>query len=91
MAGGLNPLRRPVSGGEGFFRRGRLFAPVVFRIRTYQLPVAPQAAAYCRHMLAQPAMRRWLEDALAETWREPEHEEDVARAGEIIEDLRAGG
>ncbi|MCL2894956.1 glutathione S-transferase family protein [Brenneria tiliae] len=88
---GLTRFGGPFLAGKDFSAADAFFAPVVFRIRTYQLPVAPQAAAYCQHMLAQPAMRRWLEDALAETWREPEHEEDVAGAGEIIEDLRAAG
>ncbi|PWC10573.1 glutathione S-transferase [Brenneria roseae subsp. americana] len=86
---GLTRFGGPFLAGEQFSAVDAFFAPVVFRIRTYQLPVSPEVSAYCEHMLSQPAMQHWLEAALAETWREPSHEEDVASAGVIIEDLRA--
>ncbi|MBA5202491.1 glutathione S-transferase family protein [Pectobacterium aroidearum] len=86
---GLTRFGGPFLAGKQFSAVDAFFAPVVFRIKTYQLPVSPEAAAYCDHLLAQPAMQRWLQDALAETWREDEHEEDVKKAGEVIEDLRA--
>ncbi|GKW15559.1 glutathione S-transferase [Pectobacterium carotovorum subsp. carotovorum] len=86
---GLTRFGGPFLAGKQFSAVDAFFAPVVFRIHTYQLPVSPEAAAYCDHLLAQPAMQRWLEDALAETWREDEHEEEVKKAGEVIEDLRA--
>ncbi|MCV9878221.1 glutathione S-transferase family protein [Brenneria izbisi] len=86
---GLTRFGGPFLSGRQFSAADAFFAPVVFRIRTYQLPVSPPVSAYCEHMLSQPAMQRWLEDALAETWRETSHEEDVASAGEVIEDLRA--
>ncbi|MBJ7221202.1 MULTISPECIES: glutathione S-transferase family protein [unclassified Brenneria] len=88
---GLTRFGGPFLAGKNFSAADAFFAPVVFRINTYQLPVAPQVSAYCEHLLSQPAMQAWLKDALAETWREQEHEDDVAGAGEIIEDLRAGG
>ncbi|UUE43526.1 glutathione S-transferase family protein [Pectobacterium aroidearum] len=86
---GLTRFGGPFLAGKQFSAVDAFFAPVVFRIKTYQLPVSPEAAAYCDHLLAQPAMQRWLQDALAETWREGEHEEEVKKAGEVIEDLRA--
>ncbi|MBA5236867.1 glutathione S-transferase family protein [Pectobacterium aroidearum] len=86
---GLTRFGGPFLAGKQFSAVDAFFAPVVFRIKTYQLPVSPEAAAYCDHLLAQPAMQRWLQDALAETWREDEHEEEVKKAGEVIEDLRA--
>ena len=42
------------------------FAPVCSRIRTYELPVPPEVAAYVERMLALPAMQGWVADALAE-------------------------
>ncbi|MFP9227963.1 glutathione S-transferase family protein [Pectobacterium cacticida] len=86
---GLTRFGGPFLAGNAFTAVDAFFAPVVFRINTYQLPVSPQAAAYGARLLAQPAMQRWLADALAETWREAAHEEEVKKAGEVIEDLRA--
>ncbi|MEQ9945541.1 glutathione S-transferase family protein [Pectobacterium aroidearum] len=86
---GLTRFGGPFLAGKQFSAVDAFFAPVVFRIKTYQLPVSPEAAAYCDHLLAQPAMQRWLQDALAETWREDEHDEEVKKAGEVVEDLRA--
>jgi glutathione S-transferase len=34
-------------------------------------------------------MREWYAAALAETWREPDHDAEVGAAGTIVEDLRA--
>lgn len=85
---GLTRFAGPFLAGGAFSAADAFFAPVVFRIRTYRLPVAPEAAAYCQHMLSQPAMQNWLAQALAEPWIDQEHEEDVLNAGEVIEDLR---
>jgi glutathione S-transferase len=41
-------------------------------------------------MLAHPAMRQWEEEALAEEWREEGHEAELAQAGAIVADYRAG-
>jgi glutathione S-transferase len=42
------------------------FAPVCTRIRTYGLPVNAAAAAYVDRVFALPALRAWIEEALAE-------------------------
>ena len=42
------------------------FAPVCTRIRTFALPVGPEAGAYARRILALPAFREWETAALAE-------------------------
>ncbi|MDE8755325.1 glutathione S-transferase family protein [Pectobacterium polaris] len=86
---GLTRFGGPFLAGKQFSAVDAFFAPVVFRIKTYQLPVSPEATAYCEHLLAQPAMQRWLQDALAETWREVAHDDEVKKAGEVIEDFRA--
>jgi len=44
-----------------------MFAPVVHRLRTYAIPVAPQAAAYMDTMMALPAFAEWTRAGLAET------------------------
>lgn len=60
------------SGGEllfgGFTIADAFYAPVVFRFRTYRVPVDAEAQRYMDAMLALPAMQAWLEAAT----REPE-------------------
>ncbi|HYM31494.1 MAG TPA: glutathione S-transferase family protein [Candidatus Cybelea sp.] len=59
-------------GGGGEFLFGHftnvdaMFAPVVTRFRTYNVPLDAVCAAYRDTMLALPAMRRWYAEAAAE-------------------------
>nr|WP_245516056.1 glutathione S-transferase [Ancylobacter aquaticus] len=43
-----------------------MYAPVCARFTTYDVPLDPASRAYCRTMLALPAMQEWLAAALAE-------------------------
>lgn len=43
-----------------------MFAPVVFRFRTYGVELDEEEAAYARTVLEHPAIRRWLAQASAE-------------------------
>ncbi|NIJ08201.1 glutathione S-transferase [Sphingomonas vulcanisoli] len=45
-----------------------MFAPVVTRIATYDLPVPEAAQAYCGAVLAQPFVAEWLADGAREPW-----------------------
>ena len=42
------------------------FAPTVMRIRTYELPVPPEVAAYIESLCAAPGVKAWIDGALAE-------------------------
>jgi glutathione S-transferase len=64
------------------------YAPVVFRIQSYRLPLDATTQAYVQRMLALPSMQHWYELALKETWRDPDHEEETLRQGVLLEDLR---
>lgn len=44
-----------------------MFAPVVYRFRTYAIPVADKARHYVDAMDALPAFQEWTRDGLAET------------------------
>ena len=61
-------------GGEGDFLFGAfgaadlMFAPVVTRFITYQLPVARFAQAYMQAVIAHPWMQEWIGGAQAEDW-----------------------
>jgi glutathione S-transferase len=45
-----------------------MYAPVVTRIATYNLPVGEVSKAYVAEMLAHPWMQEWIADAKAETY-----------------------
>ena len=46
-----------------------MYAPVVYRFRTYAIDVAPEAKAYMDAMLALPAVEEWPRAGLAEPLR----------------------
>ena len=86
---GLTRFGGPFLAGDSFTAVDAFFAPVAFRIQSYGLVLPEPAAGYARHLLALPAMQEWYRDALAETWREPKHDQDLANNGTVTEDLRA--
>jgi glutathione S-transferase len=86
---GLRRFGGPFLAGASFTAVDAFFAPVAFRVRTYGLPLGESAAAYARRLLELPAMRDWNRAALAEPWREEEHEAAVRAAGTVLEDLRS--
>jgi glutathione S-transferase len=86
---GLARFGGPYLAGKKFTAVDAFFAPVVFRINTYDLNLTGAAQAYVVHMLTEPALLRWYDDALKESWRETAHEEDILHHGKIVEDLRA--
>jgi glutathione S-transferase len=60
--GGLGPfLFGTFSGADA------MYAPVIHRLRTYAIPVAPPVHDYVVTMQALPAFRQWTEAGLAET------------------------
>jgi glutathione S-transferase len=86
---GLDHFGGPFLAGSAFSAADAFFAPVVFRIQTYQLEVEPASQAYVAWMLNLQSMRSWYRDALRETWRDLPHEQDIAQCGQVIQDLRA--
>ena len=86
---GLARFGGPWLAGAEFSAADAFFAPVAFRIRTYGLDVGA-GQAWVDQVLAHPAMRDWEKQALAETWREEAHEAELAAAGAITADYRAG-
>ena len=45
-----------------------MYAPVVTRLRTYAVPMDTDTDAYCRAVLAHPAMKEWVDAARNEPW-----------------------
>ena len=44
-----------------------MYAPVVLRLKTYQISLSPLAEQYCQHVLSCPVLLSWISDALKET------------------------
>lgn len=87
---GLQRFGGPFLAGNAFTAVDAFYAPVVFRVRAYGLPLSLLAAAYVERMLAHPVLLEWEAAALAEPWREAAHEAEIAAAGEITADFRTG-
>jgi glutathione S-transferase len=86
---GLRRFGGPFLAGASFTAVDAFFAPVAYRIQTYGLELGAASLAYAARLRELPAMRDWTAAALAETWRERAHEDEIARAGTIVQDLRA--
>ena len=85
---GLHRFGGPFLAGDRFTAVDAFYAPVVFRIQTYGLKLGAAAMAYAEHLLAQPSMRLWYAEALAEPWRDVAHDAEVAAVGTVTADLR---
>jgi glutathione S-transferase len=86
---GLERFGGPFLAGDQFTAVDAMFAPVVFRAQTYGLNFTGAAQAYTQRILERESMRTWYREALAETWREGDHEEEAKLAGTWLADLRA--
>lgn len=84
---GLSRFGGPFLAGSRFTAVDAFFAPVVFRVRTYDLELSELSSEYVQHMLELRGMRAWYEAALQETARLPMYE-DKSRVGQIIQDYR---
>jgi glutathione S-transferase len=85
---GLQRFGGPFLAGPSFTAVDAFYAPVAFRVRTYGLPLSGASAAYARELLAMPSMRQWDDEAIAEPWRDNEHEVEAMQGATLIEDLR---
>ena len=88
---GLDRFGGPFLAGANFCAVDAFFAPVVFRVQTYNLALSSAARAYADHMLQLPALQEWQQASLVEPYREPEHEEEIKALGEWLQDLRTSG
>jgi len=86
---GLERFKGPWLAGETFTAVDAFYAPVVYRFRTFGFQVKGHAKAWMDAMLTHPAMMQWEQEALAETWREQSHEDEIMNIALITEDHRA--
>jgi len=85
---GLNKFGGPYLAGESFTAVDAFYAPVAFRVQTFNLTLGDTAMAYVQRMLSLDVMRDWYEAGLRETWRETGHDREAYEAGRLITDLR---
>ena len=89
-ADGLGRFGGPFLAGANFCAADAFFAPVAFRMQTYDPPLDAAARRYVSRLLALPSLQQWYLAALAETWRDHEHEQEVRGVGVWTQDLRGG-
>jgi glutathione S-transferase len=85
---GLQTFGGPFLTGESFTAADAFFCPVAFRFQTYRPALSSASQQYFETLLELPAMQDWQTSALAEAWRDEEHENEAKASGEVIEDLR---
>lgn len=85
---GLRKFNGAFLAGEKFTAVDAFFAPVAFRFQTYGLPLTGPAQEYLARLLSLNSMQEWYASGLAETWREPGHEQEILAAGSLLADLR---
>lgn len=88
-ADGIARFGGPYLTGARFCAADAFYAPVAFRIQTYEPPLDATARRYAAQLLALPAMQDWYRTALTETTRDEPHEAEARAVGEWTADLRA--
>jgi glutathione S-transferase len=85
---GLKRFGGPFLAGKRFSAADAFFAPVAFRIQTFELQLSETSQRYAQNLITQPAMMDWYQQALAETWRDEPHEAHAKSVAAVFHDLR---
>lgn len=85
---GLDRFGGKFLAGKAFTAVDAFFAPVAFRIQTYDLAMSETASDYVGRLLALPGMQAWYEAGVNETWRDESHDQEMLKYGRISADLR---
>ena len=85
---GLQRFGGPFLAGATFTAVDAFFAPVALRVQTYGLNLSPDAQAYCQQLLQLASMQQWQTEALQETCRDDEQEQDIPVIGALLADYR---
>jgi glutathione S-transferase len=86
---GLRRFGGPFLAGRRFTAVDAFFCPVAFRAQTYNLLTEGAVGDYVQTLLNLTAMREWYNQALAEIWRDPPHEDELEKYGKLTADFRA--
>jgi glutathione S-transferase len=85
---GLSRFGGPYLAGDHFTAVDAFYAPVMFRIQSYNLPFSSAVLDYCGRILALNSMQSWYQSALSEPWREVSHEQEILSYADLVQDLR---
>lgn len=88
FAEGLENFGGPWLAGKSISAVDAFFAPVAFRVRSFDLDIGAAGKAWVDHVISHPAMQDWEAEALAESYREQGHEEEMAETATVVEDFR---
>ncbi|MEO9601614.1 glutathione S-transferase family protein [Parasphingorhabdus sp.] len=89
FAQGLDDFGGPWLAGASPTIVDAFYAPVAYRVRSFDLDIGAKGRAWVDHIIAHPAMQAWEREALAETQRETGHEEEVLAVATVTVDFRA--
>jgi glutathione S-transferase len=87
---GLERFGGPFLAGPEFTAADAFYAPVAFRLQTYDPPLNDVARGYAARLRALPSMHEWYAAAIADTFRSEGHEAEARGVGVWRHDLRAG-
>ncbi len=88
FAEGLDSFGGPWLTGNSFTAVDAFYAPVAYRVRTFNLDIGVKGRAWVDHIISHPAMEAWEAQALAETHREIGHEEEIGDVAIVTDDFR---
>ncbi|WP_417610918.1 glutathione S-transferase family protein [Parasphingorhabdus sp.] len=90
FAQGLDRFGGPWLAGERFTIVDAFYAPVAYRVRSFDLDIGTVGQGWVERILAHPAMLEWERQALAEPQREAGHEAEIAAVATVTADYRVG-
>ena len=85
---GLDQFNGPYLAGDSFTAVDAFYAPVVFRVQTYDLKMSQRSHDYINKIISLESMKTWYKEALNESWREQNHEQEAKDCGKILKDYR---
>lgn len=85
---GLQRFGGPFLAGDNFSTVDAFYAPVVFRVHSYNFELSDAVADYIALLLSLSSMTAWQASAYAEPWLEESHEEEASLAGTVFKDFR---
>ncbi len=88
FAQGLDDFGGPWLAGDRFTIVDAFYAPVAYRVRSFDLDIGEKGRAWVDHIIAHPAMQDWERQALAEPEREIAHEQEIAAVATVTADFR---
>lgn len=89
FAEGLGSFGGSWLAGNHFSAVDAFYAPVAYRVRTFDLDIGAEGRAWVDRIIAHPAMQDWETQGLAETHREIGHEEEIAAVSTVTADYRS--